>query len=74
MLVEGGGGLLGSLFDHGLVDKVVAFIAPVIIGGEKAIPSVAGEGVEKMADAIKLRDVSVERFGEDIMVSGYPGE
>jgi len=35
VLVEGGGTLLGSLFDHGLVDKVVAFIAPIIIGGRK---------------------------------------
>jgi diaminohydroxyphosphoribosylaminopyrimidine deaminase/5-amino-6-(5-phosphoribosylamino)uracil reductase len=32
--VEAGGILLGSLFDSGLVDKVVAFLAPMIIGGE----------------------------------------
>ncbi|MFC2041706.1 bifunctional diaminohydroxyphosphoribosylaminopyrimidine deaminase/5-amino-6-(5-phosphoribosylamino)uracil reductase RibD [Chloroflexota bacterium] len=71
VLVEGGGILLGFLFDHGLVDKVIAFIAPIIIGGEKARIAVAGKGVDRVADAIKLERISVERFGEDLMLSGY---
>lgn len=71
VLVEGGGTLLGSLFDKGLVDKVVAFIAPAIIGGVDAKTAVAGRGVEKVADSIKLKRVKVERVGEDIMVTGY---
>ncbi len=74
VLVEGGGVLLGSLFDSKLVDKVVAFIAPVIIGGENAKTPVAGEGVDKIVDAIKLKQVNVERFGDDLMIIGYPGE
>ncbi|MFC1900565.1 bifunctional diaminohydroxyphosphoribosylaminopyrimidine deaminase/5-amino-6-(5-phosphoribosylamino)uracil reductase RibD [Chloroflexota bacterium] len=73
VLVEGGGGLLGSMFDQRLIDKVVAFIAPVIIGGEDAVTAVAGIGVDKMIDAIKLENVVVEKFGDDLMVSGYPG-
>ncbi len=71
VLVEGGGILLGSLFDHGLVDKVIAFIAPIIIGGEEAKTAVAGEGVDKVIDAVKLERVTMEKFGEDLMVSGY---
>jgi diaminohydroxyphosphoribosylaminopyrimidine deaminase/5-amino-6-(5-phosphoribosylamino)uracil reductase len=71
VLVEGGGILLGSLFDYGLVDKVIAFIAPIIIGGEKAKTAVAGEGIERIADAVKLERVSSEKFGEDVMISGY---
>lgn len=71
VLVEGGGILLGSLFDAGLVDKVVAFLAPIIIGGEEARPSVAGHGIDKIADSLKLQQVEVERVGEDIMVTGY---
>ncbi len=71
ILVEGGGILIGSLFDSGLVDKVTAFIAPIIIGGEGAKPSVAGMGIGKIADAIKLENMSVEKIGEDIMVNGY---
>jgi diaminohydroxyphosphoribosylaminopyrimidine deaminase/5-amino-6-(5-phosphoribosylamino)uracil reductase len=73
VLVEGGGILLGALFDGGLVDKVVAFIAPVIIGGREAVTAVAGSGVERVADSLKLEQVSVERFDEDLMVSGYVG-
>lgn len=71
VLVEGGGTLLGSLFDRGLVDKVIAFIAPVIIGGEEARTAVGGKGADKVIDSIKLERVSMERFGDDLMVSGY---
>jgi len=71
VLVEGGGILLGSLFDCGLVDKVIAFIAPIIIGGKEAKTAVCGQGVDKVANSLKLERVSVERFGEDLMVSGY---
>jgi diaminohydroxyphosphoribosylaminopyrimidine deaminase / 5-amino-6-(5-phosphoribosylamino)uracil reductase len=71
ILVEGGGMLLGSLFDNGLVDKVVAFVAPIIIGGEGARTAVAGQGVGKIADSTRLKKVRVEAVGPDIMVSGY---
>jgi len=71
VLVEGGGILFGSLFDHGLVDKVIAFVAPIIIGGKEAKTAVAGDGVEKVIDAAKLERVRVEKFGEDLMISGY---
>ena len=71
VLVEGGGTLLGSLFDHKLVDRVVAFIAPAIIGGKEAKIAVGGKGVDKVADAIKLERVRLEKFGDDLMVSGY---
>lgn len=71
VLVEGGGTLLGSLFDQGLVDKVVAFIAPVVIGGGEAKTAVGGVGVSRIAQGLRLTRVRVERFGEDVMVSGY---
>ncbi len=71
VLVEGGGTLLGSLFDHRLVDKVVAFIAPIIIGGKEAKTAVAGKGVDKVVDSIRLERDSLEKFGDDLMVSGY---
>lgn len=71
VLVEGGGILLGSLFDQRLVDKVIAFITPIIIGGAEAKVAVAGNGVDRIAGAINLERVSLERFGEDFMISGY---
>jgi diaminohydroxyphosphoribosylaminopyrimidine deaminase/5-amino-6-(5-phosphoribosylamino)uracil reductase len=71
VLVEGGGLLLGSLFDLGLVDKVMVFIAPIIVGGKEAITAVAGKGVSSMAEALRLSRVRVDQLGDDIMVCGY---
>jgi len=71
ILVEGGGILLGSLFDQGLVDKVIAFIAPVIIGGAEAKTAVAGRGVDQVAESFRLEGMKVEKLGDDLMVSGY---
>lgn len=72
LLAEGGGRVLGSLFDAGLVDKVCAFIAPVIIGGDGAPSPVAGQGVPKMAQAWQLRRTSLEPIGSDWLITGYP--
>jgi len=71
VLVEGGGILLGSLFDYRLVDKVIIFISPIIIGGEGAKTAVAGKGVDKVVNSFKLERSKVEKLGEDLMVSGY---
>ena len=71
VMVEGGGILLGSLFDQGLVDKVIAFIAPIIIGGANARSAVVGDGVSKVTEALHLERVRVGRLGDDLMVSGY---
>ena len=71
VLVEGGGILLGSLFDRGLVDKVIAFIAPIIIGGAEAKTAVAGKGVGKVVESFRLERLRVEKLGDDLMVSGY---
>ena len=73
VLVEGGGATIGALFDLKLVDKVVAFVAPVIIGGDEAISPVGGIGIARMEEALRLRDVEVRRFGEDVAVIGYTG-
>jgi diaminohydroxyphosphoribosylaminopyrimidine deaminase/5-amino-6-(5-phosphoribosylamino)uracil reductase len=72
ILVEGGGILLGSLFDLKLVDKVIAYIAPMIIGGEEAKSPVAGEGFATIAEAVKLKDLSVNTCDDDVIITGYP--
>ncbi|MBM4463127.1 MAG: bifunctional diaminohydroxyphosphoribosylaminopyrimidine deaminase/5-amino-6-(5-phosphoribosylamino)uracil reductase RibD [Chloroflexi bacterium] len=71
IMVEGGAGVFGSLFEYRLVDKVIAFIAPIIIGGEAAKNPVKGRGVEKVAQAMSLTGVKVEKIGKDVMISGY---
>ena len=71
ILVEGGEALLGSLFDHGLVDKIIAFISPIIIGGKGAKTPVGGKGVDRVIDSLRLERVNIERLGDEVMVSGY---
>lgn len=71
ILVEGGGTLIGSLFDEGLVDKILFFVSPKIIGGKEAIGSVMGRGVARIDKAIKLKEVKLKRIGEDFLVEGY---
>ena len=74
VLVEGGGTLLGSLFAARLVDRVVGFVAPVVIGGESAPSPVAGAGIERMSDALRLANVRIERFADDVAVIGDVAE
>lgn len=71
ILVEGGGTLIGSLFDEGLVDKILFFISPKIIGGKEAIGSVMGKGITRIDRAIKLKDIKLRKLGEDFLVEGY---
>lgn len=70
---EAGSTLLGALFDAGLVDEVWAFLAPLVIGGDRARPAVSGEGARSLTSAWRLRQPVVEQLGEDILVRGYCG-
>jgi diaminohydroxyphosphoribosylaminopyrimidine deaminase/5-amino-6-(5-phosphoribosylamino)uracil reductase len=72
VLVEGGGGLAGALLDRDLVDEVVWFVAPVILGGAGAVPAVGGVGAATLQDAVRLAGVHVERAGPDLVVTGRP--
>ncbi len=72
LLVEGGGSVHGAFFDLGLVDKVYAFVAPVIVGGETSLSPVEGLGVAVMANAWRLADTRTEQFGQDWLIIGYP--
>ncbi len=71
VLIEGGARVHGAAFDAQIVDKVVAMLAPRIIGGALAPNAVAGRGAPDLAAAPLLRDVTVERVGPDLVVTGY---
>lgn len=70
VLLEGGGTLNASALESGIVDRVITFISPKIVGGEKAKTFVEGRGVEFVKDAIKLVDVHTQMFDDDIMIEG----
>jgi len=73
VLVEGGGQLLGSLFDVGQIDEVHAFIAAKLVGGHNAPSPLGGGGVEQMSQARALRNPSVEHLGDDLYLHGRLG-
>ena len=71
VMVEGGGRLVGSLFDLGLVDKVIAYIAPVVLGGRESPSPVAGAGAATMEEALRLKRTRVDVIGQDVVMTGY---
>ena len=71
VLIEGGGSTLASAFEAGIVDKVMFFIAPKIIGGRRAVSAVEGTGAERMKDVLMLRDMTATPLGQDILIEAY---
>ena len=71
VLIEGGGGLVAGALEAGVVDRVMLFYAPIIIGGREAVPGVGGAGPERVADALRLRDLTTTRVGAELLVEGY---
>lgn len=71
LLVEAGGTLNYSLLADGLVDKAYIFLAPLIFGGQSAPTSVDGQGIEDIAHAWRLEDMGIDKYGEDILLTGY---
>ena len=70
ILLESGGTLSEALLHEGLVDEVMAFIAPKIIGGKMAKTPVEGDGVAMMSESIELEDRTVQVFDDDVLITG----
>lgn len=70
LLLEGGSSLLGSAFEHKLIDHVVAFVAPKLIGGEGAPSPIGGAGLAIMQHAHRLQQVSFQTVAEDLLIEG----
>lgn len=71
VLIEGGGTTHATAFNAGVVDKVMFFVAPKIVGGREAVTAVEGEGVERMSDAILLERMTARPVGEDLLIEAY---
>lgn len=71
VMIEGGSSLASHALEDGIVDKVMFFIAPKIIGGRRSFPVVGGEYYRKLADAISVHEIKIHRIGEDILIEGY---
>jgi diaminohydroxyphosphoribosylaminopyrimidine deaminase/5-amino-6-(5-phosphoribosylamino)uracil reductase len=70
VLIEGGGEVLGEALDERLIDKVQIYLGPILTGGP--VVAFAGEGVEKTAEALRLRDIEYEQIGQTVSLRAYP--
>src|SRR3989338_8383765 len=70
VLVEGGASVHGAFHDSRMIDKVIFYIAPKIIGGVDSLSAVGGDGAKKMSEVAVLKDVQVDRVGSDVKVIG----
>ena len=68
ILLEGGPHLAGAFLDAGEVDEIRLFLAPVVLGGGAARDPLEGEGVERIAEAIRALSLTCVPIGEDLLV------
>ncbi len=66
-LAEGGSAVHGALVDAGLADRVVLYLAPMLLGGG-GLRAIGGAGPERLAEALRLGPLDVRRVGPDLRV------
>lgn len=71
VIVEGGSQVLSEFIRRSLWQKMILFIAPMIVGGPTAPSIFSGEGVAKLADAYRFRIERMEVVGNDVMMTAY---
>lgn len=71
LMIEGGSEVNASALQEGIVDKVILFLSPRFIGGRDAPSLIGGRGTERLATAPRLKNISLEWVGDDIMIEGY---
>ena len=69
VLVEGGGSLAASLIKEGLADRLLFFMAPVIIGAD-GVPSIGELGIKRLKGAPRLENVILRKIGDDYLFDG----
>jgi len=70
LLIEGGSRVLASALSSGIVDKIIFFYAPKILGGDDGMPIFSGPGSALISGSIAVKDINVRRFGDDVMIEG----
>lgn len=68
LMVEGGAEVAGAFVDAGLIDRLMLFVAPLLLGGRDARPLVGGEGVAMVTDARRATDMRIEEIDGDLLV------
>ncbi|MBI3602258.1 MAG: bifunctional diaminohydroxyphosphoribosylaminopyrimidine deaminase/5-amino-6-(5-phosphoribosylamino)uracil reductase RibD [Candidatus Omnitrophica bacterium] len=71
VLIEGGGRLIGRALKDRLVDRMMIYVAPKIIGDQNALSAMAGLNVQNINQALELKNVRVQKIGDDFLIEGY---
>jgi diaminohydroxyphosphoribosylaminopyrimidine deaminase/5-amino-6-(5-phosphoribosylamino)uracil reductase len=71
LMVEGGSQVNGSFLDEGLIDRLLLFFSPKLIGDRQAPGIFGGRGVSQLQEAVLLKEIKAKRVGEDILLEGY---
>ena len=72
VLIEAGGTINAALFEQQLIDKVILYVAPKLVGGKDAPTFLEGAGIAEMGKAVELANLSVAPVGRDFKFTGYP--
>lgn len=72
LLVEGGGTLNYSLLNENIIDKIYLFVAPMLLGGQKAPTPLEGVGISEIEDAWLVENLEMKQLDNDLLIIGYP--
>ena len=70
IMIEGGSEISGNALKEKLIDKLIYFLAPKIIGGKNAPGPVGGQGISRIEDFIEVKEISIEKLGNDFVIEG----
>lgn len=70
LLLEGGATLAAAALKNGLIDQLMLFVAPKVLGGSSVFSIFSGPGCAEMSAAIELKDVCYQQVGEDLLITG----
>jgi diaminohydroxyphosphoribosylaminopyrimidine deaminase/5-amino-6-(5-phosphoribosylamino)uracil reductase len=68
VLIEGGGEIHASAIRSGIVDHIMFFLAPILVGGVDAPGAIQGMGIQKLSQAVKLGEMEVKQVGADLLI------
>lgn len=71
LMIEAGSSFSANCLNQGIVDKVIFFISPKILGGKGSITAVGGENLRDVKNALKINPLKIRKIGDDIMIEGY---
>ncbi len=71
LMVEGGSQVNGSFLDEGLIDKILLFLSPKLMGDHQALGIFNGREIYDLQEAVALKEIKTKRMGDDVLIEGY---